>query len=399
MSLKNLNVSKKTHKFLLDKLKDSRTLQIYKKFESNLPVKDNFIIAVSGGPDSLALSFLAKIYSIKKSIDIKYFIVDHKLRKNSTLEAKSVQKKLKNFSIKLNILTWKGAKPKKNIQSIAREKRYKLLTDVAKKYKMQNILLGHHLDDLFENFFIRILRGSGLKGLISLDKETYKNQVNLIRPLIKMDKNELIYLSNYIFGTYVKDPSNEDDKFKRVKIRNFIEKLSLEGFDRKKFFLTIKNLKFANESIEFYIKKNFDENVTILSQKNIIILKGGNQRSISSKIALNYLKKFKPKNILIHDAARPDFSLKLLNKIIQNLKTNKNYFLTLNPIEEVEDSKIIKQEKFTHPYFNNENVSLQKDLHLLQGKKRTWFCGSYFGYGFHEDGLRSSIDLVKKFST
>jgi tRNA(Ile)-lysidine synthase len=172
MSLKNLNVSKKTHKFLLDKLKDKRTLQIYKIFEKNLPIKKNLIIAVSGGPDSLALSFLAKIYSIKKSIDVKYFIVDHKLRKNSTLEAKSVQKKLKNFSIKLNILTWKGTKPKKNIQSIAREKRYKLLTDVAKKHGIQNILLGHQLDDLFENFFIRILRGSGLKGLISLDRET-----------------------------------------------------------------------------------------------------------------------------------------------------------------------------------------------------------------------------------
>ena len=65
----------------------------------------------------------------------------------------------------------------------------------------------------------------------------------------------------------------------------------------------------------------------------------------------------------------------------------------------MEENKIIKQEKFTHPYFNNENVSLQKDLHLLQGKKRTWFCGSYFGYGFHEDGLKSSIDLVKKFNT
>ena len=75
MSLKNLNVSKKTHKFLLDKLKDSRTIQIYNKFESNLLVKDNFIIAVSGGPDSLALSFLAKIYSIKKSIDIVYFFL------------------------------------------------------------------------------------------------------------------------------------------------------------------------------------------------------------------------------------------------------------------------------------------------------------------------------------
>ena len=274
MSLKNLNVSKKTHKFLLDKLKDRRILQIYKKFEKNLSIKKNFIVAVSGGPDSLALSYLSKIYSIKKSIlGIKYFIVDHRLRKNSSLEAKFVQKKLKNFYINLDILTWNGTKPKKNIQSIAREKRYKLLTDVAKKYEIQNILLGHHLDDLFENFFIRILRGSGLKGLISLDKETNINQINLIRPLINLDKKDLIYISNKIFGKYIKDPSNKNEKFKRVKIRNFLEQLSLEGFDRKKFFLTIKNLKFANENIEFYIKKNFEDNITILSKKNVIILK------------------------------------------------------------------------------------------------------------------------------
>ena len=87
-----------------------------------------------------------------------------------------------------------------------------------------------------------------------------------------------------------------------------------------------------------------------------------------------------------------------LNKL-QNLKTDKNYFLTLNPVEEIKENKVIKQEKFTHPYFNNENVNLQKDLHLLQGKKRTWFCGSYFGYGFHEDGLKSSMDLIKNFKT
>ena len=87
-----------------------------------------------------------------------------------------------------------------------------------------------------------------------------------------------------------------------------------------------------------------------------------------------------------------------LNKL-QSLKTDKNYFLTLNPVEEIEESKVIKQERFTHPYFNNENVSLQKDLHLLQGRKRTWFCGSYFGYGFHEDGLKSSMELIKNFKT
>ncbi len=110
MSPKNLNVSRKTHSFLLNKLKDKRTLKIYKKFESELALNNDFMVAVSGGPDSLALSFLSKIYSIKKSVGVKYFILDHRLRKNSTSEAKYVQKKLKNFSIKLNILTWERTK-------------------------------------------------------------------------------------------------------------------------------------------------------------------------------------------------------------------------------------------------------------------------------------------------
>ena len=101
MSQKNLNVQNKTHKFLLNKLKDKRTLQIYKKFEKNLKIRKNTIVALSGGPDSLALSFLTKIYSLKKPLDVRYFIVDHRLRKNSTIEAKNVQKLLKNFFINL----------------------------------------------------------------------------------------------------------------------------------------------------------------------------------------------------------------------------------------------------------------------------------------------------------
>ena len=87
-----------------------------------------------------------------------------------------------------------------------------------------------------------------------------------------------------------------------------------------------------------------------------------------------------------------------LNKL-QNLKSEKNYFLTLNPIFKINDSSVIKKVNFTHPYLNSENTKIQKDLHIIQGKKRTWFCGSYFGYGFHEDGLKSSIELVNKFKT
>tara|TARA_Y100000817_G_scaffold40013_1_gene27332 strand:- start:3263 stop:4489 length:1227 start_codon:yes stop_codon:yes gene_type:complete len=82
---------------------------------------------------------------------------------------------------------------------------------------------------------------------------------------------------------------------------------------------------------------------------------------------------------------------------LQNLKCDNNFFLTLNPIYKISNNDIVKKINFTHPYFNLETLKYQKDLHLLQGKKRTWYCGSYFGYGFHEDGLKSTINLIENF--
>ena len=272
MSPKNLNASNKTHKFLLNKLKDKETFQIYQKFEKDLLLNDDFIVAVSGGPDSLALSFLTKIYSIKKSLKVKYFIVDHKLRNNSTKEAIFVKQLLKKLSENLRVLTWTGKKPKSNIQSVARNKRYELLINEAKKLKVNNILLGHHKDDLIENFFIRILRGSGLNGMVSFDKKTKYQNINLIRPLLKFGKKDLKKIANKVFDIYIKDPSNKNKEFKRVKIRNFINNLQLEGLDKDKFNLTIKNLKFANDSIKFFVDKNLKDNSNIKKSNNIIIL-------------------------------------------------------------------------------------------------------------------------------
>ena len=272
MSLKNLNAPNKTHKFLLNKLKDKKIFQIYNKFEKDFILNEDFIVAVSGGPDSLALSFLSKIYSIKKSLKVKYFIVNHKLRKNSSTEARLVQKILKKSLLNVKILNWIGKKPNSNIQANARKKRYQLLVNQAKKLKINNILFGHHRDDLIENFFIRILRGSGLNGLVSLDQKTTQQNVNLIRPLLKFSKIDLEYITKKVFKNYVKDPSNKNDQFKRVKIRNFIENLELEGLDKEKFNLTIKNLKFANESIKFFVEKNLKDNSTILNISKSIIL-------------------------------------------------------------------------------------------------------------------------------
>ena len=211
MSHKNLSVKTKNLKHLKNILKNKKIAQIYKKFEKSIDIDENFAVAVSGGPDSLALAFLAKIYSIKKKIVPKFFIVDHKLRPESTREANHVRKVLKDFTINAEILTWKGKKPSKNIQALARKKRYEILFKRCDKSKIKNILLGHHQDDLLENFFIRLLRGSGLKGLISLDKKNKVDNKTLLRPLINQKKEDLVFLSKYIFNFFVEDPSNKDE--------------------------------------------------------------------------------------------------------------------------------------------------------------------------------------------
>ena len=81
--------------------------------------------------------------------------------------------------------------------------------------------------------------------------------------------------------------------------------------------------------------------------------------------------------------------------LLQNLNCNENIFLTLNPYFEIDKTKILKEVKFTHPYFDKTALNSQIMLSKLQNQKDILFCGSYFGYGFHEDGIKSSIEMLK----
>ncbi len=81
--------------------------------------------------------------------------------------------------------------------------------------------------------------------------------------------------------------------------------------------------------------------------------------------------------------------------LLQNLNINKNIFLTLNPFLDVPEDKIYKKINFTHPHYNKEALLNQKQLYTLQNKKNILYCGSYFGYGFHEDGIKSSIEMIQ----
>ena len=84
-----------------------------------------------------------------------------------------------------------------------------------------------------------------------------------------------------------------------------------------------------------------------------------------------------------------------VNKL-QNLETSKDYFLTLNPIIEIDNKKIIKKIEFKHPFYDVKAIEAQRHLAELQGANNSWFCGSYFGNGFHEDGLKSAIEVASK---
>tara|TARA_B100000989_G_scaffold201083_1_gene152086 strand:+ start:621 stop:1646 length:1026 start_codon:yes stop_codon:yes gene_type:complete len=341
MNPKNLNAVNKIPKVLANKIRNKKINQIFKKFEKSLNINEDLGVAVSGGPDSLALAFLAKIYSLKRSIKVKFFIVDHKLRKESTEEARIVKKTLKKFKINLEILTWRGEKPKKNIQSIARKKRYDLIFAKCEKYKINNLLTGHHQNDLFENFFIRMTRGSGLKGLISLDKKNKIGEKNILRPLIDQKKENLKFISKKVFNFYIKDPSNNDEKFQRIKIRKLIKSLEKDGLNQKKFLMTIRNLKSSNSVVDFYVSENLKKNTFFNNNNN--------------KMILNRDFFLQPYEIIFRGLSE---SLKLvskryhfvrgkkLDKMIGDIQNNRLFRVTLGGciVEKVNQSVIISKE-------------------------------------------------------
>ena len=252
----------------------SKNYNLFKKNFNQFCFEKKVLVAISGGPDSLALSYFVKCLSLEKKITPYFFIVDHKLRSNSTKEANFVKNNLRKFDITCRILTWSGKKPKSNIQSIARQNRYLLLSKQCLKNDIKTILLAHHEDDLYENFFIRILRGSGLQGIVSFYdvKAKLDDKIELLRPLLNTKKSELEYISNKVFKFFVKDPSNEDDSYKRIRLRKLIKQLKYEGLDLRKLKLTIKNLKDSNKSINYYVSQNITRNSSCLVKDKKYIL-------------------------------------------------------------------------------------------------------------------------------
>jgi len=344
MNLKNLSAQSKNHKKILKHLNTKEISKVFKEFSNSFTIKEDLAVAVSGGPDSLALAYLAKCYSIKNKIKVKYFIVDHKIRKESSIEAEKVKSILKKLDISCKILKWNGKKPSKNIQAEARDKRYSLLANECKKNNIKHLLLGHHINDLFENFFIRLVRGSGLKGLISFSKNTkYKNKnLNILRPLLDLEKKDLINVSNKVFNFFVKDPSNINKDYKRTRIRNLLNSLMKEGLDKNKLKLTINNLKDSDKSIKFYVNRNLEKNAVFLKKSNIYTL-GYSFFDQSHEII------FRSLTTIIQKIGKNYYPVrgKSMNELIEGVNVKSFSKVTLGGcfIERINDTILISKEK------------------------------------------------------
>ena len=137
----------------------------------------------------MALTALAKAYNFENKKKFHYVLVNHNIRKNSYQEAVRVKNLLKRKKINLKIISIKK-KIIKNIQAEARNARYDILIDYCKKNKIKLLLTAHNLEDQVETFFIRLSRGSGLKGLSAMKPiRKMDNQVSLLRPLLDVKKN------------------------------------------------------------------------------------------------------------------------------------------------------------------------------------------------------------------
>ena len=276
MKKKNLNVRTKNLNIrILSHLKDNKIKKVFKRFKENLKFHKNnttLTCGISGGIDSLALAFFLRCISINTNLKVLYFHVDHGLRPVSGFQSKLLVRKLKPLGINIKILKWRGKKPKSNIQKIARDNRYKLLFKEMNKNFCTQLCLAHNENDLIETFIMRLVRGSGLEGITSFNSKVVKlNSKTIFRPLLNIKKTDLAYISKKVFKFYVKDTSNYDQKYQRVRIRKIINELKREGLDISKINLTINNLASSNLSIINFINNNIKMNCNIDIKKNVAI--------------------------------------------------------------------------------------------------------------------------------
>jgi len=216
-------------------------------------------IAVSGGPDSLALLLLA---SAARPGNIEAASVDHALRDGSREEAEMVAKMCKDLGVPHAILTaeWKR-KPATAIQERARAERYRLLARWLAERGLKDLLTAHHLDDQAETFLMRLNRGAGARGLAGMRPVAVipGARARLVRPLLGWRRSELAQICGDAGLAPAQDPSNADEQFERVRVRQALA--ASDWIDAASVARSASNLAAADVALHWATDREWDEQV------------------------------------------------------------------------------------------------------------------------------------------
>jgi tRNA(Ile)-lysidine synthase len=310
--------------------------EVFDKFS----IKNHIAVAISGGSDSLALVIACDNYCKNHNIKLSALTIDHKFRINSSIEAKKLHNFLSEKNIDHHIVEIDLADvPSKNIEANLRDIRYKLLLEFCHKNNIEYLFLGHHLGDIAENFLIRLFRGSGLDGLSPIQELIEINQIKIIRPFLNINKNLLQQFLQSQQIQWFEDETNQDDKFLRNKIRNFLASFPSSELIKKRIVSASKEIALARDLIDELSIKYQEQIIEKINDKlyniNIKNLQATNTK-IAQRILINFLTKISKKPY----KPRKEKFLRFYQILVDNKITKKHEFNHC-VIEKTSDGKII----------------------------------------------------------
>src|SRR5438067_1965993 len=210
------------------------------------------VLAVSGGPDSIALMWLAARWrrALARGPRLIAVTVDHGLRAEAAREALDVKRLAHVLELPHRTVRWLGTKPKTGLPAAARTARYRLLAQVARASGATHILTAHTRDDQAETLLMRLLRGSGIVGLSAMARESERDGMLLARPLLDVPKSQLIATLKRAKIGFADDPTNRDTIFTRPRLRALLPQLATEGGDIRNLVRLATRLARANAAVE-----------------------------------------------------------------------------------------------------------------------------------------------------
>ncbi|MDB5605736.1 MAG: tRNA lysidine(34) synthetase TilS [Bradyrhizobium sp.] len=210
------------------------------------------VLAVSGGPDSIALMWLAARWrrTLRQGPRLIAVTVDHGLRPEAAQEARDVKRQARALGLPHRTMRWAGAKPKTGLPAAARTARYRLLAQAARAHGATHILTAHTRDDQAETLLMRLLRGSGIVGLAAMARQSERDGVLLARPFLHVSKSQLVATLKKAKVGFADDPTNRDPNFTRPRLRALMPVLAAEGGDTRNLARLASRLARANAAVE-----------------------------------------------------------------------------------------------------------------------------------------------------